>query len=226
MYQIGVQKLYKSKRYPLLDIIRAIAVINMIIYHALWDMKYVYFNGSNFEDVKLICLPYVPKIFNNASPRELFGSIIDIIYNGEIDSLEYFEYIKRLKAYLQSSQFSLKTFAKMFDQTESVSLVAGKAYLIRDGKRIDINNYPFKIGRGRKSHWADYVIELEFESVSKKHAEIVKIDGKYGLMDLPKDEKRTRINGQLVAPGNIEMYPLVDGTRINLAGVEFEFKIE
>ncbi len=32
----------KSKRYTILDIIRALALIEMIVYHAMWDLVYIY----------------------------------------------------------------------------------------------------------------------------------------------------------------------------------------
>ncbi len=55
-----------KKRYPLLDIIRAVALINMILYHTLWDMKYIFsFNLGWFSEDKFyywqqsICITFI-----------------------------------------------------------------------------------------------------------------------------------------------------------------------
>ncbi len=45
-----------AKRYNLLDILRALAVISMVLYHTLWDMKYIFEVSLPFMDSWVITL--------------------------------------------------------------------------------------------------------------------------------------------------------------------------
>ncbi len=103
----------------------------------------------------------------------------------------------------------------LFDEGEEFT----NAYLIREstGERIDIDRYPFRLGRES----GDYIVDNRY--VSDPHMEICRNCGQYFAVDLGSTNK-TRIDGEAI-PANEER-ELISGCQLKLANEKFQFFIE
>ena len=89
---------------------------------------------------------------------------------------------------------------------------------LREGKII-INKFPFRVGK--MEGVTDY--RIFNNNVSRKHADIIKEQGRYYIVDLA-STNGTYLDGRRIQPGVKE--PLNDGTMLKLADAKFKFHID
>ena len=102
-----------------------------------------------------------------------------------------------------------------------VQAPVAKAYLVRmkNNEKVEVNQSPFRIGR--EASYVHYAL-VDNTAISASHADIVKRDDKYFLIDR-NSRNHTYLNGSLV-PGSQEV-EIANGDVIRFANEDFEFKI-
>ena len=85
--------------------------------------------------------------------------------------------------------------------------------------KIIISKFPFRIGSVETE--ADY--RLNSNKISGKHADIIRENGKYFIVDLGK-ANGTYLNDRRIQPGVME--ELIDGAHFKIADIEFKFHID
>lgn len=104
-------------------------------------------------------------------------------------------------------------------QTSASVEVKPILYRIKNNERIIIDKPVFRIGKEKS--YVDYFIG-DNTAVSRSHANIVSRGGEYFIVDT-NSTNHTYVNGNMI-PSNVET-KILQGTRIQLANEEFEFKI-
>ena len=99
----------------------------------------------------------------------------------------------------------------------SDAVASSEAFIRHDGKRVEINHFPFAIGRED----ADYTIHRP--KVSRKHMYIGKRDGRYFAFD-ENSTNHTYVNGRMIAP--YTEVELQSGDNIRIADDEITFFVE
>ena len=87
------------------------------------------------------------------------------------------------------------------------------------GKKVYISKFPFRIGKAGDIK----DLELITNAISRKHADILKEQGQFYVVDLD-STNGTYINDKKIQPGVKEM--LTDGVLVNFANAEFKFCID
>ncbi len=104
-------------------------------------------------------------------------------------------------------------------QTSASIEVKPMLYRIKNNERIIIDKPVFRIGKEKS--YVDYFIG-DNTAVSRSHANIVSRGGEYFIVDT-NSTNHTYVNGNMIQ-SNVET-KILQGTRIQLANEEFEFKI-